>query len=202
MPRKFEDTIMATKGDYAEALVDRLVHDQGLYHVYPIKTEGPHPVDRLLIRRDSFNIIAMDVKAVSARYSKPEFVGKGCPDTGISIAHRDVYQQIVKQHKIPLYLMFVDEVLGEVYGNWLSVLERPTTIQWRNKTLNYPLVKDNFTAVGKQIVYYPLESMERDLYHLTDDEKAELHRLSNYMYKQDISHKHGYDEWKDSKNDY
>jgi len=202
MPRKFEDTIMATKGDYAEALVDRLVHDQGLYHVYPIKTEGPHPVDRLLISRESLRIVAMDVKAVSARNSKPEFATTGYPDTGISIAHRNVYQQIVKHHNIPLYLMFVDEMLGEVYGNWLSVLERPTTIQWRNKTLNYPLVKDNFTAVGKQIVYYPLESMERGLYHLTDDEKAELHRLSNYMYKQDISHKHGYDEWKDSKNDY
>lgn len=198
MPRPFEETIMATKGEYAEALADRYIENRGLYHVYAVKSAGSHPVDRLLISRDLSRIVAMDVKAVTARNSKPEFKDTGYPDTGISIAHRDVYKTIVNTYNMPLFLIFVDEILGEMYGNWLSVLEHPTTITWRGKTLHYPLLQNNFTAIGKQIVYYPLQSMMRGLYYLTDDEQAQLHRLSNYMYEQDISHKAGYDEWKDS----
>ena len=195
MAKEFNQLITYKKGELAERIVDRLILERGDYIPYEPIIKTAHAFDRMLVSRSGAKMMMMDVKALSARYTKGKWAGKGYPDTGISIAHRNVYLEFTDKHQVELLLMFVDCEMGEVYGNTISNLEQSVTIEHNGKTLTYPVIQSNFSAVGGFIVYYPIASMQRGLYYLTESEIAQLRGASNYDYKQDISHKPGYQEW-------
>lgn len=202
MAKPFEDTIMYDKGDLAERIADRIIIERGVYIPYQPAISGAHAFDRMLISRHGFRLMMMDIKAISARNSKPEWRERGYPDTGISINHRNVYLQFASIYPIPMLLLFFDVELGEVYGNLLSLLEQPTIVEHRGKQLEYPRIEDNFSAVGKQIIYYPMQNMRRGLYNLSQEEIAELKQYNNYGYEQDMDQKPGYTQWKSGITDY
>lgn len=191
MDKPFNQRITYKKGELAEQIADKIMIGRG-HMPYSPTIDGPHPFDRTLVNLENHTMMMMDVKAVSARYTKGKWAGKGYPDTGISIAHRNTYLQYVEQSGLPLLLLFVDCEMGEVYGNVISILEKPVTIEHNKRTLNYPMIADNNYAVGGKIVYYPIDSMQRNLYHLNDEEIAELRSTSNYGYKKDVKPKSKY----------
>lgn len=189
MRKKFEDTIMHQKGVIGERIADKLIMAGGKYVPYAPIIETSHPFDRLLVSRDKSRFVILEVKTINRRLIYP--------DTGISIAHRDGYLNTSNTLNIDVFILFVDALEGEAYGNYIRVLEEKRVIELPNgNTREYPHIEGNFTAVGKGIVYYPLEAMARGLHKLTDEEIAVLSQKSNHGYKQDLSHKKGYEEWK------
>ena len=60
------------------------------------------------------------------------------------------YKNISEKYHLPIFLFFVDEMLGKVYGNKLSYLEEK--IKTSDGT-QYPLEQ-------KGIIYFPLERMK------------------------------------------
>jgi hypothetical protein len=188
MRKNFLDTIMAKKGKAGEALIDEMVAKRGQYSPYAPIFEGSHPFDRLLVSKDKKKLLILEVKSVTVR--------KYYPDTGISIAHWEEYNHIIDSYGLDVFIVFVDETLREVYGNYLTVLQKDTTVTHNGRTLQYPKKERNFSAVGGYIMYFPLCNMIRNLFTIDDQTANELQALSNYGYKQDMTHKRGYKDWK------
>ncbi len=152
----------STKGYLGETLVRDLLHRYGLV-VYKPDTEQPHAFDLLAIREKKETLL-VECK------SKPRRMHY-C-DTGIDLEQYKIYQQISKELDSELFLTFVDESMGEVYGNLLSELSKPHVDAFGNR---YPLIQND-------IVYFSLESMQHHLAHLDDGTIAALKKVSSGSY--------------------
>jgi hypothetical protein len=84
-------------------------------------------------------------------------------------------------------------MLGKIYGNILNELAKDTVIQHRGKSISYPLIQSNFSAVGGKIIYFPLANMV-DIYMLTPEQCEAIEKYANYGYSKDVSHKQGYNQ--------
>lgn len=154
--RKNFDLSLA-KGEYGEQIVRRILEKQG-FVIYKPQTEGAHAFDVLAIQNKT-RCIALDVKA-KARRNK-------YADTGINVRHYQTYKAFSEAHQMPFWVVFVDEMLGRIYGNTLANLDKPVT----EAGISYP-----FEYAGL-IRYWPLASMIF-MHTLTCDEKADLAALS------------------------
>ena len=81
-----------------------------------------------------------------------------------------------KNYGIRVFLFFVDEMNGKVYGNFLDELEKPQAVTHSGRKLYYPLRQ-------KDIIYFPLKSMIV-VGHLTEKQIKILREYStrNYEY--------------------
>jgi hypothetical protein len=131
-----------------EIEVRRMLESQG-YIVYQPQTEGSHQMDMLAIK-DKQLTIAADVKT-KARRTHYE-------DTGVNQKHFELYQQFSHNHNAEFYIFFVDRVLGKIYGNRLSILERPC---W-HQGMKYPRVEavKYGRDAGVLIRYWPMCVMQ------------------------------------------
>jgi hypothetical protein len=125
------------KGNIGERLVREHLESKG-YIVYEPQTVGAHGFDKLAIRNKRQAIIA-ECKA-KARRTKYE-------DTGINIKHLEEYEYIGKKYNLPVYIYFIDEMQGKIYGNTLEELLVPRTIgghkypwRWPDGIIYFPLV--------------------------------------------------------------
>ena len=144
--------IQVKKGDFAEDIVHKYLENKG-YIVYKPATEGSHAFDRLAIKGKR-NVIIAEIKA-KARLNK-------FPETGFETKHYKEYRYIRDKHKLPIFIFFVDEMLKEMYGNFLSVLEKNMrTAPWGNQVL------------------FQLSDMKRHLYDLSEDEVLQLKKYSS-----------------------
>jgi hypothetical protein len=156
------------KGSLGEALVDAYLMTRGLVPYAPV-VDGAHPFDRICSLRDKSRLFIAEVKT-KARRNK-------YPDTGINQRHYDEYSHIQERHQVDVWIFFVDELLGKIYGNSLSALSMPRSIPHDGRFIDYPL-KD------RGIIYFPLEAM-KDVAPLTEENVARLKDLSsrNYEYE-------------------
>ena len=154
--RKNFDLAMA-KGEYGERIVRRILEAKG-FVVYKPNTPGAHAFDALAIK-DKQRCIALDVKA-KARRNK-------YADTGITVSHYLTYKAFSERHSMPFWIVFVDEMVGDIYGNTLEMLDREVT----TNGICYPFEYEGKTR------YWPLISM-RLLHRLTADEMKDLQSLS------------------------
>lgn len=150
------------KGEYGELLFRGILEKKD-YTVYTPKTKGAHPFDIIAVHKcpktgQKKPVFAADVK------TKPMRVFFS--DTGIWTNHYHVYLKFSKTHLMEFWLIFVDQNLGEIYGNTISELDKPRVIDSRA----YPLI-DGTTR------YYPKAAM-RTIRLLTGDEIEELDRCS------------------------
>lgn len=150
------------KGNFGENIIRKYLEDKGFVIYEPI-TDKSHAFDKLAIK-DKEQMILIEVKT-KARRNK-------YPDTGININHYENYKKISKKHNLPIFLFFVDEMLGKIYGNTLQKLEEEIII----KSVKYPLFWNN-------IIYFPVAKM-KDIYKLNSEEIAFLKKNStrNYDY--------------------
>jgi len=156
-PKSF-DVAMA-KGEYGERIVRRILESNG-FIVYKPNTPGAHAFDVLAIK-DKQRCIAMDVKA-KARRNK-------YADTGIDVRHYNIYLSFSQTHLMPFWVVFVDEMMGKIYGNTLDELDKKRTVDG----INYPMEYGGNNGTR----YWPIEAM-RVFYSLTTEDKQALAELS------------------------
>lgn len=150
------------KGDYGEILVKKFFEDKG-YIIYQSGTMAPHPVDMIVCRKGTI-AFACEVKAKPACSKYPE--------TGIDYYQYENYKQFSDSMNIPVFLAFVDEERGEIYGNYLHELDKPTVY----KDMKYPKTIGH-KGGGNLTRYFPLCNMLR-LRYLTFNEANFLKKLS------------------------
>jgi hypothetical protein len=131
------------KGAIAEQYVRDVLVSRG-WHIYTYSADQSHPVDMLAITPDN-RLTAVEVKCKCARIYYP--------DTGIDRNDYYAYHELQTQLNLPVLLLFVDNYNKTVYGNYLDTLSQPITIVDNKRTLNYPMIVE-------QYVYFPLQLME------------------------------------------
>lgn len=193
--RKLTDSIMYKRGELGEQIIDEFIKKRDKFIPYMPVFDGGHPFDRILASKDKRQLQVLEIKTIKARNAAPEYRLTGYPDTGISISHYFEYLHIQNTYALNVYIAFVDAVLGKIYGNVLNELAKETVIQHRGKTITYPLIQENFSAVGSRIIYFPLINMT-DIYTLSVEQCSEIEKYANYGYSKDMNHKKGYKEWK------
>lgn len=151
------------KGNIGEQLVNKYLEDKG-FIIYEPVTSGAHGLDKFAMK-DKKTVIYAECKA-KARRNKYE-------DTGIDIRHYNDYTLLSNKHSILVFVFFIDEMLGEIYGNWLHELIKPVKVGFKD----YPSRENG-------IIYFPLANMRRNLLKLTDKQVEQLKGYStrNYDY--------------------
>ncbi|MGL4999216.1 MAG: hypothetical protein ACRC5T_09635, partial [Cetobacterium sp.] len=94
------------KGDLGEELVENFLTKKG-YIIYKPVTDGGHAFDRVIHTKNGKKLCVVEVKtkAIMNKY----------PATGIDYSAFKGYMEINKNHNMNVRLVFVDELLGEVY---------------------------------------------------------------------------------------
>lgn len=167
MKSKSFDTALK-KGDIGERVVIPILERKG-FAVYRPFTEGAHCFDILAIQNKD-KAIALDVKA-KARLNSYEA-------TGIDQRHFEEYKNFSEKHNMDFWVIFVDEMLGEIYGNKISELEKPRCRSGEITETNefYPMVKP-WGYRGSKIRVWHLNSMIRNIGSLNDEA---INDLKNY----------------------
>lgn len=167
----WDNKIEVVKGNYAEDIINDYLEMLG-YILYSPKTKGAHAFDRMAIKNKSEIIIA-ECKA-KARRNK-------YPDTGIDLNNYKGYKNIQDKHNLKVFIFFIDEMIGKIYGNFINELEKEKTISGKK----YPSIEP--TKYGKEIIYFPLENMI-DIKELTQEQILFLKQSSkrNYEYAGDL----------------
>lgn len=155
------------KGEVGEMVVRTHLERRG-WIVYKPHTEGAHAFDILAIFNKK-SAIAIDVKAKS-RMNK-------YPATGINQKHFEEYKAFSEKHRMPFWVVFVDESQRTVYGNSLSELEVPRIVAGQK----YPFVMPTGYS---PVRLWPLEAMKH-IANLDEASAVELTSLSqrNYSYE-------------------
>ena len=188
---KFQDTKMYKRGQVGEKIVDRFIIEKGKFIPYaPMVDDKPHTFDRLLATKDKKRLMIVEVKTLDSR--------DYYPDTGISIAHYYEYLDIQNEYGIDVWIFFVDSKKEEIYGNTLNNLKEQTEVMYNGRLLIYPLKAPNFTAIGGEIIYFPLVNT-LPICKLTQEQIEEIRMYSNKGYKEGVSWKKGYNEWRNKK---
>ena len=151
--KNWEDKTTVKKGDFAEDIVHKFLEDKG-YIVYVPKTKGAHAFDRMAIKNKEQAIIA-EIKAKAKLNNYDE--------TGFEYRHYLDYKKISTKHNLPVFIFFVDEMLKEIYGNFLSKLEQDC----RRSPWN-----------GGSQILFQMKLMHRNIYNLTDSDVAYLKQNS------------------------
>lgn len=159
-------SISLEKGSIGEEIIKTMLESKG-WIVYQPSTEGAHAFDMLSIK-DKKQCIAIDVKAKS-RMNK-------YPATGINQKHFENYAYFSKNHNMPFWLFFVDEMQKEIYGNELQTLEEKRIADG----IEYPKLLN--TANNQQIRLYPLDAMKH-IADLSDADVQKLKHLSQRSYE-------------------
>ena len=159
---KWHDYVSVKKGDIGERIIREMFEKIG-YIIYQPITAAPHAVDFFAVKKKQ-KIVAIEVK------TKPRL--KYYPATGFNIKSFREYQKFQELYpRIKVFLLFVDEVLGQVYGNYLEKLAAKTVID------------DNiYPKEINDVIIFPLKNMEV-FRKLTQEEIANIrsYTRSNYL---------------------
>ena len=160
------------KGTFGEQIVDDRLRERGLIPYFP-HYEGAHPFDRLCAKQNKKYLCIVEVKAKARRTHYP--------DTGINLKAYNEYLFLQNKYDIDVWLFFVDEAAGTIYGGKLHEISVDCFESYNNKTLKYPLRQTN--KRGKEEIYFPLKKM-KTIYTLSREEVAQLkqHSTRNYEY--------------------
>ena len=153
--------IKLAKGEFAEVLVARYLERKGYVVYTPQTIDKAHAFD-ILAMKDKLNLIIMDVKAKAHRTYYP--------DTGINVTSYNEYQAISRKHNIPVWIAFVDEADGKIYGNVLNDtgLLKPVKL------------KKQYPCVEGPIIYFPLANMI-EVAKLSEDDTESLRAASRTL---------------------
>jgi len=166
----WQDKIQVKKGNIGEQKVRELLEKSNKVIYKPI-TDSAHCFDNL-VSSGKKDFVIVEVKTKPKR--------KYHPDTGIDYRHYNEYKTVSKIHNLPVYLFFVDEMLGEIYGGKLSELEQLKEHKHKEKSYSYPKVENG-------IIYFFQPDM-KVFCKLTKDDIESLKKVSSrsYDYKENI----------------
>jgi hypothetical protein len=166
---RFEKSL--DKGAYGERIVKDLLMSKG-YFVYSVENKGSHPFDILLVNNNTKKIMIVDVKSTTRRNKYP--------DVGIDLDDWKKYKYWKKKTGLDFYIIFVDEMTCEIYGNELRKLDLRKYDPNVGKVYPLPYVWDPYN----QLIYFHLDNMDK-YGKITEQEALDLRSLSQRY--------HGYD---------
>lgn len=166
IPTDFKKNLI--KGNVGEEIIKSYLEDLG-WIIYKPVTDGAHGFD-IMCYKNKEGCIMADVKT-KARMNK-------IAATGINQSHFEKYNELSKKNTMPFWILFVDEMLGKIYGNSLDTLEMKRYIDG----VTYPFIMK--TRNNTQIRLYHLNSM-KDIAILDTTTRDKLRAISrrNYQYK-------------------
>jgi len=107
------------KANVGEKIIREYLENKG-WVVYEPITEGKHGFDKLAVLNKKTVMIA-EVKT-KARMNK-------YPATGFDMRHLEEYKYISEKHRMPIFIFFVDEGIGKIYGNFLDELMKDRKVK-------------------------------------------------------------------------
>jgi hypothetical protein len=167
----WEDRTQTIKGNLGERIIDDYLKSKGLIPYHP-DFQGAHPFDRLCSTPDKKYLCIVDSKAKARRTYYP--------DTGIDTRTWREYRYLQDKYAIDVWLFFIDEDMGTVYGEKLRNLENPITVTWNNRAIEYPKIETN--RFGREEIYFSVDSM-KTIYSLNAEQVAELKQHSTRTYE-------------------
>ena len=161
----WEDKKEVKKGNIGERLVNQYLESRGWVIYKPI-TNKAHAFDKLCLKGKETLIIA-EVKTKSRMNSYNA--------TGFDTKHYEQYKKISEKYRMEVFVFFVDEGLGKIYGNKLSILSK----HYEARDGIYPRKLNK----GK-IIIFSLEAMQ-PIANLKQESIEEIKGCStrNYEYK-------------------
>lgn len=164
------------KGSIGQKCVEKLF--AGKRVLYWTDENCSHPFDGMALNWEDYDIIAIEIKAKAARTHYK--------DTGYNLSQHDrLHKARDKFGKDPL-IVFVDEGIGKIYGNYLSILERerifeaPVSVQ-EEWIVFYPHYRERYPSIEGGIIYFPLLAMK----YLGEIEEGDLIRLRELSCRND-----------------
>lgn len=145
------------KGAIGEEIIKDFLESKG-WSVYQPFANKAHAFDMLAIK-DKKNAIALDIKAKS----RLDFIEA----TGVNTKHFETYKLFSEKHKMPFWIIFVDELQKTIYGNTIENLEKPV----KTSTRNYPS-----TISNGNIRIWSLLSMK----HISDLNEEQCNNLKSF----------------------
>jgi len=158
----WEDKPQVKKGNIGENIIRGYLESKG-WVVYEPITDKAHGFDKLCMKGKQQLIIA-EVKT-KARLNILNA-------TGFDNKHFKEYKYIRNKHGIEVFIFFVDEHLKKIYGNKLSVLEKP----YKAKDGDYPKLIAN-----DKIIIFSLEVMHH-VSNLSEGESNEIKKYNTRSY--------------------
>ena len=121
------------KGEIGENIIINLLEKKG-WIVYTPFTKGKAHYFDILATYKKEKAIAIDVKT-KARLNK-------WSAQGIDLRHYNQYKKFIENHKVPFYLVFIDDKLGDVHLADIENLSNPIypnekIIAWRLSDMKY-----------------------------------------------------------------
>ena len=160
---EWEHKTSVKKGNIGERIVREYLESKGLICYQPV-TESAHAFDMLAIK-DKKQIVIAEIKS-KALMNKWRA-------TGFEQRHYEEYKRIQEKHKIPVFVFFVDEHMGKIYGNTLDELDKEIT----REGARFPMLISN----GRTRIYH-FDSM-KIVADLTLDDCEELKQYTRRSYK-------------------
>ena len=160
---EWEHKTSVKKGNIGERIVRQYLEKKGLVCYQPV-TEGAHAFDMLAIHDKKQMVIAeVKSKALLNRWRA----------TGFPQKNYEEYRHIQKKYGIPVFIFFVDEHMGKIYGNTLEELDKEIF----REGARFPMLIQNGTT---RIFHFDSMKLVHDL---TDAECEELKQYTRRSYK-------------------
>lgn len=116
------------KGAIGEQIIQKMLEDKGWIVYTPFKKDKAHYFD-MLATYEKARVIAIDVKT-KARLNK-------WPAQGIDINTYNQYMAFVNSSKVPFFLCFIDDKVGDIHACNIEKLVNPIHIN--NRTIAWSL---------------------------------------------------------------
>ena len=177
-PRSFNvwgDQPQVKKGNRGESIVCAHLQRKG-WIVYKAITDGRHCFDFLAID-NKHKAFLLEIKTKARRTHHP--------DTGFEVSKYNEYKKVAKALALNIYIAFVDEIMGEIYGNYLHELEKPTLVTVNGLQIAYPVYANTVRDEPHRgrTIYFPMVHMAT-IATLTPEDIAYLkeHSTRNKLY--------------------
>lgn len=165
---EFKNKIESLKGDIGERLIRDYLEKEEQVVLYKAITEKAHCFDYLAYKYNKFQY-AVEIKTKPARTYYP--------DTGFDYKYYTKYKSASEELKLRVLVLFVDEIKGTVYGEYLDELDKPRTLKIDDKFTKYPQIHNG-------IIYFPLDVM-KTFFYINDTYLNQL-KLINQAKKGDV----------------
>lgn len=157
------------KGDFAEGIVADYLLFKGLIPYRP-HFDGAHPFDFLCATPNKQNMVIVDSKAKAVMNNKFH----GFYRTGIDTKHYNEYKFLGEKYNLPIWLFFVDEELGYIYGNVLSAIDTNAINKFSKRLFRLPEMRIVYQLNPEQIQFLKKNSTRSHQYKNTKDKLESL----------------------------
>lgn len=169
---EWDQRLSVKKGDVGERIFKHLFEKRGWIMYKCLTRNSPHVIDFIAYKNNKA-VRFLEVKAKKSMTNK-----RGVEHTGVNTSNLKTYKYFLEKHKQDIFLVFVDQAKGEIYGNYLSKLIE-TKVEENVKFPYTFIAKD-----GTSITTFPVSSMKR----IAKLDERQIKELIRYTKGEDKPH--------------